>query len=55
VHNDWRKAAAAAGIKEDFYIFRGKEFNEILPWDFIDVGIEKEKLWAEYQEALSHH
>jgi radical SAM superfamily enzyme YgiQ (UPF0313 family) len=54
-YNDWRKAAAAAGIKEDFYIFRKKEFSEILPWDFIDIGIEKEKLWAEYQEGLSHH
>ncbi len=53
-HNDWRKAAAAAGVKQDFYIFREKVFREILPWDFIDIGIEKEKLWAEYQEALSH-
>jgi radical SAM superfamily enzyme YgiQ (UPF0313 family) len=52
-HNDWRKAAATAGIKEDFYIFREKEFNENLPWDFIDIGIAKEKLWTEYQEALS--
>jgi radical SAM superfamily enzyme YgiQ (UPF0313 family) len=50
---DWRKAAGAAGIKESFYIFRKKEFQEVLPWDFIDVGIEKERLWAEYQEALS--
>jgi radical SAM superfamily enzyme YgiQ (UPF0313 family) len=50
--NDWRKAAEAAGVSEDFYIFRRKEFTEALPWDFIDVGIEKEKLWAEYQEAL---
>lgn len=52
VHNDWRKAADAAGVKENFYIFRKKEFAETLPWDFIDVGIEKEKLWTEYQEAL---
>jgi radical SAM family uncharacterized protein len=50
---DWRKAAEASGIKEDFYIFREKDSNEILPWDFIDVGIKKETLWAEYQEALS--
>src|SRR4030065_682098 len=49
---DWRKAAVAAGIKKDFYIFRYKEFNKIFPWDFIDVGIRKERLWAEYQEAL---
>jgi len=51
---DWKKAAEAAKIKEDSYIFRKKEFNEMLPWDFIDIGIDKEKLWAEYQEALSH-
>jgi len=51
--SNWKNAAEAAGIKENFYIFRKKEFTEILPWDFIDVGIEKEKLWAEYQEALS--
>jgi radical SAM family uncharacterized protein len=49
---DWRKAAEASGIKEDFYIFREKDSNEILPWDFIDVGIKKEKLWNEYQQAL---
>jgi hypothetical protein len=41
----------AAGIVEDFYIFRKKEFNEILPWDFIDAGVSKEKLWEEYLKA----
>jgi radical SAM superfamily enzyme YgiQ (UPF0313 family) len=49
---DWQKAAESAGISKDFYIFRKKELQEILPWDFIDMGISKEKLWAEYQEAL---
>lgn len=53
-YQDWRKATEAAGIKEDFYIFRKKDFNEILPWDFINIGINKDKLWDEYQEALSH-
>ncbi|MBE0425326.1 MAG: radical SAM protein [Nitrospirae bacterium] len=50
---DWTKAAENVGINKDFYIFRKKGFNEILPWDFIDIGISKEKLRAEYQEALS--
>lgn len=49
---DWIKAAETAGVNKDFYIFRKREFTEILPWDFIDMGIAKEKLWAEYQEAL---
>ncbi len=51
---DWHKAAEAAEINTDFYIFRRKEFDEILPWDFIDMDISKENLWAEYQEALSY-
>lgn len=51
--NDWRKAAESAGLNKDFYLFRKREFNEILPWDFIDSGISKEKLWAEYQEATA--
>lgn len=52
---DWIKAVEAAGLNKDFYIFRKKEFDEILPWDFIDMGISKDNLWAEYQEALSLH
>jgi radical SAM superfamily enzyme YgiQ (UPF0313 family) len=50
---EWIKAAEEAGIRKDFYIFRKKEFKEILPWDFIDIGLSKEDLWTEYQEALS--
>jgi radical SAM superfamily enzyme YgiQ (UPF0313 family) len=52
---DWMKATEIAGLNKDFYIFRKREFDEILPWDFIDMGLAKEKLWAEYQEALSLH
>jgi radical SAM superfamily enzyme YgiQ (UPF0313 family) len=50
---DWLKAAEASSIDRDFYISRKKEFNETLPWDFIDMGIPKERLWGEYQKALS--
>ena len=50
---DWLKAAEASGVDRDFYISRKKEFNEILPWDFIDMGIPKDRLWDEYQKALS--
>ncbi|MGC2062090.1 MAG: radical SAM protein [Thermodesulfovibrionales bacterium] len=37
----------------DYYLFRTKDFSGRLPWDFIDTGISTEKLWQEYQEALS--
>lgn len=49
---DWTKAAEAAGVDPAYYIFRRKDFTEILPWDFIDMGLSKDKLWAEYREAL---
>ena len=37
----------------DFYVFRKKELSESLPWDFIDIGVSKEKLWDEYNKALA--
>jgi radical SAM superfamily enzyme YgiQ (UPF0313 family) len=33
-------------------IFRGKDIAEVLPWDFIDIGISKEHLWEEYCRAV---
>lgn len=51
--DDYRSACSHAGIDMDFYIFREKNFDEILPWDFIDAGISKEKLWSEYLEAMN--
>jgi radical SAM superfamily enzyme YgiQ (UPF0313 family) len=36
----------------DFFVFRKKDISENLPWDFIDAGVLKEKLWQEYQKAI---
>ncbi|MHB8880789.1 MAG: radical SAM protein [Thermodesulfovibrionales bacterium] len=43
-------AFTAAGRSSS--IFRRKDVDEMLPWDFIDAGVAKERLWEEYQEAL---
>ncbi|BCB95868.1 radical SAM protein [Dissulfurispira thermophila] len=51
--DDYKAACSEAGVDMDYYIFREKNFDEILPWDFIDTGISKEKLWNEYIEAMS--
>lgn len=50
--NDRYLRNGAAGIGRDFYIFRQKDREEILPWDYIDIGVPKEKLWMEYKEAV---
>lgn len=49
---DWQRAMVLAGLNIDYYIFRAKKFEEILPWDFIEYSISKEYLWAEYMKAL---
>jgi len=51
--DDYRAACSQAGVDMDFYIFRKKDFDEALPWDFIDAGIPKESLWGEYLKAIS--
>lgn len=49
---NWQKAFRAVNLNPDFYAYREKDLNEILPWDFIDHGIEKDYLRKEYLEAL---
>jgi radical SAM superfamily enzyme YgiQ (UPF0313 family) len=50
--NDLYVRNGAAGIDRDFYIFRHKDREEMLPWDFIDIGVPREELWMEYKEAV---
>ncbi|MBF0487345.1 MAG: radical SAM protein [Nitrospirae bacterium] len=45
---NWKKACELHSIDPSEYIFREKPYDEPLPWDFIDNGIEKERLWHEY-------
>jgi len=47
----WSEAFESVGIDPDFYALRNRDFDEILPWDFIDTGVTKEFLKAEAQKA----
>ncbi len=49
---NWPQAYRSVDINPDFYVYRERSRDEIFPWDFIDHGIDKEALWAEYQRAL---
>jgi hypothetical protein len=51
--DDWRKACMNKGINAEFYLFRQRDLDEMLPWDFIDNYLSKEKLWTEYEKALA--
>ena len=35
----------------DFYVYRRRELDEILPWDFIDAGVTKKFMIREFENA----
>ncbi|MCL2377072.1 MAG: TIGR03960 family B12-binding radical SAM protein [Defluviitaleaceae bacterium] len=47
----WRQAFEDAGLSVDFYAHRERPYDEILPWDFIDVRVTKEQLIKENEKA----
>ncbi|MEW9552986.1 TIGR03960 family B12-binding radical SAM protein [Nonomuraea sp. NPDC050783] len=49
----WMAAAERAGVDVDWYTTREREENEILPWDHLDAGLDREWLWQDWQEAVS--
>ncbi len=52
-HNgNWPRTLKEAPLDADFYILRERDLNEILPWDFIDHGIEKKFLQREFKRAV---
>jgi radical SAM superfamily enzyme YgiQ (UPF0313 family) len=49
---DWKSAARELKIDTDFYVTRRRGFEEVLPWDFVDIGVRKDYLRNEYERAL---
>lgn len=47
----WMQAFDATGIQLEFYTSRERSLEEILPWDFIDIGVSKRFLWREWEQA----
>lgn len=50
-YDRWLESMAECGIDPAFYTGRTLEYDEILPWDFIDAGVTKEFLWREYIQS----
>ena len=47
----WLEAFAEAGLKPEFYSQRKREFDEVLPWDMVDIGVSKQFLIRECEKA----
>jgi radical SAM superfamily enzyme YgiQ (UPF0313 family) len=48
----WRRAVADAGIDGDFYIYRDRSADAMLPWDIIDGGMKQAFFRAELDKSL---
>lgn len=53
----WVTAAKAEleplGVSLEWFTTRKRDEGEILPWDHLDSGLERDWLWADWQDALS--
>ncbi len=53
----WTTAAAEElapfGVDLAWFTVREREELEVLPWDHLDSGLDKEWLWSDWQEALA--
>jgi hypothetical protein len=50
---NWVKTVKAAPLDLDFYVARERSFDELLPWDFIEIGVRKAFLVREYERAMA--
>ncbi len=48
----WMRAFSDCGVDPAFYANRPRGKDELLPWDFIDVGVTRRYLRREYERAL---
>jgi radical SAM superfamily enzyme YgiQ (UPF0313 family) len=51
-NGNWPKAFKEVNVNPDFYVYRHKSTDEILPWDFIDRGVSKQDIIDEYNRTF---
>ena len=56
-YDRWVGAAAEVleplGVSLEWYTTRERTQDEVLPWDHLDSGLERDWLWADWQDALA--
>ncbi len=48
----WRQAFDELGLDMDWYLYRNRDLDEMLPWDHISAGLHKEFLHEEYRNTF---
>ena len=49
---DWRRAVADAGVDADFFVFRDRSKDAVLPWSIIDGGMKESFFRNELDKSL---
>ena len=56
-YDRWMTAADVAlegtGVDVDWFTTRDREYDEVLPWDHLDSGLDKDWLWSDWEDALA--
>ena len=47
----WKEAMEECNLDADFYVYRERGYDEVLPWDFIDIGVNRKYLERENEKA----
>ncbi len=47
----WNEAISECNLDPEFYVYRERDYDEILPWDFIDIGVNRKYLERENEKA----
>jgi radical SAM superfamily enzyme YgiQ (UPF0313 family) len=48
---NWRAAVAETGVDADFFVFRDRSHDAVLPWDIIDGGMKDSFFRAEFEKG----
>lgn len=51
-YDKWMEAFEETGVDPHFYANRHRSYDEIMPWDFVDVGVTKEFLKREFERSV---
>jgi radical SAM family uncharacterized protein len=47
-----KRCLDGSGVDLDWYTARERDYSELLPWDHLDAGLDREWLWEDWQDAL---
>lgn len=47
----WMEAMEECNLTPDFYAYRERSYDEVLPWDFINIGVNRKYLEIENEKA----